>query len=157
MWHALCHNGSVKRSRTIRTITLLALLLPMIATFASPAGAVWQCEGANCGITPWACCCESPNESHGESCTVSTHPAGDADESPPDCGCVLTVRSIDVTVSATAPRLSLAVFHPVLIVQAPVTTDLLLLEVATRSIELRGPPCAGAALASPSLRAPPVA
>ncbi len=145
------HNGYVRYSRTTWFFALVALIW---SAFASPAVAMWQCEGRDCGITPWACCCESPAAEKDANCDQFTQASAGSENCPTDCNCTMVVRGTDGARETAAS------------VQAPVVSPVVLLPssspfVAPRALVIasampdRGPPVRNVALLSPALRAPP--
>jgi hypothetical protein len=126
----------------------------LLSAVIRPAQAMWQCEGENCGTTPWFCCCESPQDAQDENCKKSTELAKHSGECPSDCGCTLTIQSADAATVSTLSSLSVGQFYPLLLPQAPVAAPVALNLVA-RAIETRGPPPSSVVLSSAPLRAPP--
>ena len=51
--------------QVLHGLVLYALVLLLVPTAQA---AVWQCEGRECGVTPWVCCCEVPDDRHGPVC-----------------------------------------------------------------------------------------
>lgn len=151
----------VRRRRTIWLVTLLALLVQTVAT---QARAAWQCEGKNCGATPWVCCCESPAGEFPGACGVSAPRATSAPRSSghagpcnADCGCTFVVDASGSDFSIASQDAIASVFALAHVDSARPDVAPLLPERFTRFLEGRGPPLRAFASGSSSLRAPPAA
>jgi hypothetical protein len=152
-WRQVSHNNGVSRTRTIRFLALVALLCSLLT---ASADAVWRCEGRICGTNPWFCCCAAPTAARDGNCALSGGDAASASACEGGCQCVLTIRAEERAVAARAPGVPMPVCYPLLIPGTRVDVTPRSGQLA-HTIETRGPPIAPLTLASPSLRAPPVA
>ena len=149
------YNADVIRRRLAPILAILTALLLSVSGVGQAAA--WQCQGQQCGVMPWQCCCEAPKDE----CDAPRDAADVAlasTDCPSGCGCIMVITSrSDEAIVAAAPLLipSYAALCPVGItfLAVPAPSELLV-----RVVTPRGPPlptlvCPGAV----SLRAPPVA
>ena len=146
----------------IRAIRVLTFILAFSTVFSSGSMAAWYCEGRMCGISWYACCCQSP-ATNDQKCADSAlsnnkaeNPAGIGSPCPSSCECVMissadrdsnTVRSVN---SAFAPDLVAVLPGPGVSLIVPKTG-------VAHAVETRGPPAPCVAFAPVGLRAPPAA
>ena len=149
----------------LRALTAVLAFFILIGTGLSsalPTGA-WYCEGKQCGISLWGCCCDEHYPPQHEKCRfVSvgsvTHKHSAACKAK--CGCAMIIssntessRSLPPLVSAVSSLIAVAIVPaPVAAYVPPALTDISLLRFDTR-----GPPFQSIARSSLSLRAPPAA
>lgn len=148
--------------RVSNYILVFLLLFGTALCTVQPVGA-WFCEGKQCGITLWACCCAAPSTFQDNNCRT---PASDtsADSGPvicaADCGCTMVITGAPDCDHMSPPAASaFEPFAAVAITPTPVATYIPPVSIKTGSqrIEGRGPPSPRSAHACPGLRAPPAA
>lgn len=149
--------------RTPTIVFALLLLIGTVLCSVQPAGA-WYCEGQQCGMGLWGCCCAAPSPFQDGKCRnpADAAPAG-GDQSAlcaAGCNCAMVISSAPDCDHAPPP--AIAAFEPfvgVAIFPAPITAYVapVLTDTGSHRIEARGPPSRWIAHAFPSLRAPPAA
>ena len=158
-----CPPRDNKSMRRLRPLLVLALFLFHSLGLAHEAAGQWRCEGKQCSVNFFWCCCKSPTDpdsgSHGRIHWSGSQDVPQACSPSSECGCefVETSECTHQTVSPTSSfAYALAQAAPVLlshyIYTPPASSDPHL-----RRPETRGPPLASVPHATPSLRAPPCA
>jgi len=140
-----------------RALPHLAFFAVMLVSLSSEAGAYWQCEGRPCGATPWTCCCVTAPSACESACgapnSIHFEPRGAHADG---CHCSSVSQDNGKTTFqrhfSFSPNLEICAVLPTV----PVFEAVPALEILS-PVESRGPPLSNPALASPSLRAPPVA
>jgi hypothetical protein len=142
-------------------VTLLALLVQSVGAHARAA---WQCEGQNCGTTPWVCCCESPAEGFADACDAPVSEASAeagpvAHEGPcsAGCGCDFKLETGESDIRTASQVSLISTFLPVLVERAQPEVTPLPATLLARHSHGRDPPSRAFASAPPSLRGPPAA
>ncbi len=142
-------------------ILTFLLLVGTVLCSVRPASA-WYCEGKQCGVSLWACCCAAPSSSQDGKCRTSPSASkGDKDSlCAAGCRCAVVITSAPDCDHApppvTAPLESPTVLA---ILPTPIATYAppLFVEVVSHRTETRGPPTNRFSHVRPSLRAPPTA
>jgi hypothetical protein len=145
-------------SRILAVLALLSCLLPSFGV-----GVAWFCEGRQCGVSLWTCCCMSPDALRDSNCGTTLH-ANDIAASekttfsdcPAGCNCVMV--SAETPASNVVPSVSLLVPPIALLpLPAPIYCVAPVEKPLVYGRETRGPPRQPLVFANLSLRAPPVA
>jgi hypothetical protein len=151
----------MQRLHISRILAVLALLSCLLPSFG--AGMAWFCEGRQCGVSLWACCCTSSDGLRDSNCGTTTHnedrsAAKQAASSacPSECNCVMVSAETPAAFVASSPvqllpPVALLPLPTLLYFVSPVEEPLL------HGRETRGPPRPPLLFAVTSLRAPPIA
>lgn len=161
------YNGSMPK-RVSNCLIAFFLLIGTVLCSVPPVGA-WVCEGKQCGITLWACCCAAPTTEDGQCGTtadVGKNSAKNAVQGKnatlcaAGCRCTMVITSAPDCDHALPPAaLGFDAFPVLAILPAPVIAYFppVVTETGGHPIEARGPPSRRIARHFHSLRAPPVA
>ena len=136
-------------SRILAVIVLLAYLLsPM------EAGA-WYCEGRQCGVTLWNCCCTTES-GQDEKCNLPSSPKSVASACSSGCGCVM----VDAPNSLIAVSKGFALDTP-FVATLPLSPTLYIAPSCEKPVRYpiatRGSPPSSLPFLPLGLRAPPIA
>lgn len=142
----------------ILTRRFLAFFVLLTLLCTARDAAAWQCEGRQCGVTPWLCCCEAPAHDCDDQRSEEDTTTVALSDCPSECGCTVVITpgsAFSVTAIATS-----VVFPPVLYTTtAPAAYQPFVFNPLTvaHDLEPRGPPLRVASLPLSPLRGPPVA
>jgi len=155
------HCGLMHR-RALTVVLTFFLLIGTVLCSVLPAGA-WYCEGKQCGLSLWACCCADPVASQDGKC--GTPAAGSSTNNrfticKAGCSCAMVMSSADDCHHTLPPAIS--DFDPLIvlaILPSPVASYVppVLIETDCCRIDIRGPSARRIAHSSLSPRAPPAA
>lgn len=133
---------------------LLAAAALVLGVEGNASSGTWRCEGRNCGITPWFCCCVSPAGQRDRNCRTARWPGAARTLCPAICNCNMAVRALKWRRTGVTV-LSLAVDSPS---TPPGVFDGFVVPAASVPLRYqawRGPPYWSAVFRVPSLRGPP--
>lgn len=145
-----------------QTLPHLAIFAVMLLALGSQGAAFWECEGQQCGVTAWTCCCVQPSATKDAQCgEAQTHfargeHASEAGSCAVDCHCTLVVQDHKPSVSSTQFSFASPILFVVPLKFAPTFETPVLAELPQLQPS-RGPPLRAVFLASSPLRGPPVA
>lgn len=147
--------------RVSNFILTCLLLIGTVSCSVRPAGA-WYCEGKQCGINLWSCCCTSSSSLQDRKCRDTTSAPSDGRSAMCAAGCRCAMVMTNVPDCDHAPPPAVVPFEPLVaiaILPAPVVTYVapVLTELTSYRIDSRGPPSQWVTRATPCLRGPPAA
>ncbi|MBC7806983.1 MAG: hypothetical protein H7145_12620 [Akkermansiaceae bacterium] len=147
--------------RTLFPILAFLLIVGTVLCAVRPSGAgAWYCEGKQCGITAWLCCCDESSGRDGNCDAPVVATRGDS-AALCDTGCACTMvitddTDCDHTIPVLAPiqsPIALAVLPAMVAPYIPPT----IVTPAPQQVGSRGPPLRRSTHTYASLRAPPAA
>lgn len=148
--------------RLARIVSVIVLLSSIYSAVFDEA---WFCEGRQCGITLWNCCCPEPEPSQHEKYRAPSPSVGEPQTvCASDCRCIMvkcvrvmgqaSASDSDVFSSASTPPPAMVALHPVF---PGACLPPVLVDTVSHRTETRGPPSRSFDYSRPSLRAPPTA
>lgn len=137
-----------------RTTWVFALLAVLFGACVPAANAAWQCQGRQCGDTPWACCCQSAAEEPECDCGGCAEETVRAGRAQTGCECEIVVGAPRDARPATRASLATATGCVALHPHAPFCLTAVP-QIAVVSPEPAASPPPQSPLGGPSLRAPP--
>jgi hypothetical protein len=154
---------SLPMPKRVSNFILAFFLLFGTVLCSLPSAGAWYCEGKQCGISLWGCCCTTPIPFQDGKCRTPASVATETDRSAicaSGCSCAMVIT--DNPDCDHAPPPAIAAFDPIIfvaILPAPVEgyTPPVLTDMRVRQIEARGPPARQNHRSNASLRAPPAA